>query len=253
MRKVSTILDFIIYDFFIFILLLIFFGSFTNGYFPLALSIVGLVGFSVLFFKIRGRVFKKKKHASDTLKKQKLVETSLLYQTSSECLNFFKDFFFSVQGLELEVSAGFLQSDETVVFPYFENIEMSFQDALKISKIARELSAKHLIIPCIKKSFDVDFLSRMFETVSIFESNSLFEKMVEFDYFPTMIDEKVLPKKSLKNTFSSFGKREKARGFGLIGLSLFAFSFLSPFKTYYLIASFLLLSLSAFLILKGKR
>lgn len=252
MHKIRTFLDFIIYDIFIFIVLLIIFGSFTNGYFPLALSIVGLVLFSVLFFKIRGEIFSKKKTTEDTLKKQKLVETSLLYQTNFECLEFFQNFFKSTQGLELSHSANFLQSEETIVFPCFSCGELTFEHALSVSKIAREAGAKHLIIPCIKNSCNANFLSGMFETVSIFESRSLFEKMIEFDFFPKMIDEKVLPKKSFKVTFSAFFDKKKARGFGGLGILLFGFALLSPFKIYYLISASILLTLSAFLLLKKR-
>ncbi len=250
MRKISTLFDFIIYDIFIFIVLLIIFGSFTNGYFPLALSILGLIIFSALFFKVRGRVFTKKKTAEDTLKKQKQVESSLLYQTNTECLEFFQSFFKSVQGLELSPFDNFLQSEETVVYPCFFSGELDFERALSVSKIARERGAKHLIIPCIKNSCNEKFLSSMFDTVSVFESRSLFEKMVEFDFFPKMIDEKVLPKKTFKSTFTLFLDRKKARGFGGIGVLLFAFALISPFKTYYLISACTLLTLSALLLLK---
>lgn len=252
MHKVSAFLDFIIYDIFIFIVLLIFFGSFTNGYFPLALSILGLLLFSALFFRVRGKIFSKKKTTEDTLKKQKLVETSLLYQTNSECLEFFQNFFKSMQGLELSPLDNFLQSDETIVFPCFSCNELTFEKALAVSKIAREKGAKHLIIPCIKNSCNENFLSGMFETVSIFESRSLFEKMIEFDFFPKMIDEKVLPKKSFKVTFSAFCDKKKAHGFGGLGILLFLFALLSPFKTYYLISACILLSLAAFLLLKKR-
>lgn len=252
MQKIATALDFIIYDFFIFIASLIFFGSFTNGYFPLALSIVGLVGFSMLFFKIRGDVFKRKKHASDTKKKLSQIETSLLYQTNSECLTFFASFFQSVQGLALSPLENFLQSAQTIVYPCFSTRETTFEELLQVSKIARERGAKHLIIPCIKCFSSTDFLSSMFETISIFESDSLFEKMVEFDFFPTMIDEKVIPKKSVKSVALLFFNRKKARGFGGLGICIFAFAFLSPFKTYYLLAAGILLLFSSILLLQKR-
>lgn len=252
MQKVRTFLDFIIYDIFIFIVLLIIFGSFTNGYFPLALSILGLCFFSALFFKVRGKLFSKKKTTEDTLKKQKLIETSLLYQTNFECLEFFEHFFKSMQGLELSPFGNFLQSEETIVFPCFSSLELTFEKALAISKIAREAGAKHLIIPCIKNSCNESFLSGMFETVSVFESRALFEKMIEFDFFPKMIDQKVLPKKSFKTTFSAFCDKKKARGFGGLGILLFGFALLSPFKTYYFISASVLLSLAALLLLKKR-
>ncbi len=252
MQRVSTFIDFIIYDFFIFIVLLIFFGSFTNGYFPLALSIVGLLFFSAIFFRVRKKMFSKKKLASESVKQLKLIETSLLYQTNSECLQFFSRFFASLQGLELSPCDNFLIGGETVVYPCFFGVTTTFTELLKASKIAREKGAKHLILPCIKNVVDIDFLSNMFDAVSVFESYSLYEKMLEFDFFPTMIDEKVLPKKSFKSLFSPLLNRKKARSLGFLGLILFAFSFLSPFKTYYLISAGIVLALSASVICFSK-
>ncbi|MFI3167949.1 MAG: hypothetical protein R3Y32_07555 [Bacillota bacterium] len=252
MRKISTVLDFMIYDFFTFLVLLIFFSSFTNGVFPFVLSALGTIAFSALFLKIRGRVFLRKKRESDTKKRQKLIETSLLYQTNSECLGFFKSFFSSVQGLVLSELDCFLQGEETVVFPCFSSPEIGFEELLRVSKIAREQGAKHLIVPCIKTSVGTSFLLGMFETISVFESRALFDKMIEFDFFPTMIDEKVLPKKSFKTLFSACLTRAKARGFGGIGLSLFVFAFFSPYKTYYLIVSACLLLCCCILLLKKR-
>ena len=253
MKKISTVFDYVISAFFVFIVFLSVTNYLFKGYFPLIISLLSLVFYTAIFFKVRGRIFLMKEKKSNNQKKLKQIETSLLYQTKSECLSFFAIFFEKIYSLPFDKKSKFLKSQETVVFPFFSSIEMSFSDLLEISKIARSQHVKHLIVPCLTCKTDTAFLSNMFDTISIFTSNKLHEKMIEFDFFPEMIDEAILPQKSYKRIFSVFLSRQKAGGFALIGLSLLAFSIISPFKIYYIISSSILLILSATLFLFKKR
>ncbi len=252
MKKISAVLDYIVASFFVFLVMLAGTSNLLSGVFPLLISIVCVLLFSAVFFKIRGDVFLQKAKKSENLKKQRLIETSLLYQTQAECFAFFSNFFKLVFSLDFKEENGYLKSEETFVYPCFECVEIGFPHLLQASKLARGENCKHLIVLCVKNSADSDFLLSMFETVSVFTSQNLYDKMIEHNFFPDMLDEKILPKKTFKSTFSVFLNRKKARGFGILGLTLFFFALISPFSTYYYIASSALLLFSAFLLLFKK-
>lgn len=253
MKKISTIFDLIVASFFVFIVFLLFFSTLFGGFAPQVLAGFCTVLFSLGFLRFKQDIFKKQNQRAISKKKLASLETSLLYQTKTESDAFFCEFFKRVLGLEFAIQNGVLLSGETALFPHFSSSCLDFESALAISKLAREQGVKHLIIPAISAHPSTEFLKGLFESVSIFDSTYLLGKMTDFGFFPQLLPEEIMPKKSFSALISPLVSKTKARGFGFIGLWLVLFSFISPFGVYYSIfGSVLLVSASLLLFIRKK-
>lgn len=215
-----------------------------------AAAALTLTFFYLVYFKIK----RKNKISAEDFALCDKIFFNIKYLPQNK-INLFITELFNKAGYRVALSDGIITAEKQgknyIVAAVF-NKSAGCDDIYKCEYYKKLLGCDGFYLLCQAADKSAYLAMRGAENCHILDRQSLFAAIKKYGAFPECIMESKRPKSGFKEFLSKAFERDKFKGYFFIGVIMFAFSFISPFKTYYLVASVVLFAFSA-LSLTGKK
>jgi len=253
---VAKKLDFIFISAVLYILLFIFyFYLYERALYSMALSVLSLLVIHLFYYGITKGKKAKNKQTKEEQKHCKKIFYSLPYLSISAQLTFLKKLF---------EKAGFTTLYQKDVLTISKdgikrNIYPSFKKTPDLTAIyncegqRQESNSKGFILLCIEPTNDAAAAVANIgnDKNIVLNKKSLYALMKKYNLYPPILYTEKQNKKHIKELFLYTFNRDRFKGYFILGAVMFLFSFISPFRNYYLSFSAVLFIFCLFTLLSG--
>lgn len=251
-------LDFIFISGVIYILLFIlYFYLFEKALYCMILSLLSLLVILLIYF---GIVKSKKEKNKINIKEQKhcnKIFFSLPYLSQIKQYNFIKNLF-EKAGFVLTSKNNILTAEKNNIK---RNIFFIFDKKADINTIYKceqqrqDSSSKAFILLCQEIEEDAYSVLKNIDNDKnlIITKNNLYKIMKKYDFYPEILYTEKQNKKHIKQLFLYTFNRDRFKGYFILATIMFLFSFISPFKNYYLSFAAILFIFCLFTLFNGSK
>lgn len=241
----TRIIDKVFFRIALLLIVYIVLSFYTND---LTISILASIGFIVvleLFIKILQRKPSRRKIKKAEVTENENLHNQLILNSDEEnskvFLKAFEKYNAKINGKNIE----FLYEDKSyIVFLNLSFEQLTKHNLIAFYKCAKALGKKNAIIFTHKMQNDIlRIIGSLDVKIKIFDDFSVYRFLKTHNALPE-IEKIIKPKRDFTLIFKKIFARKNFKGYFLMAVVLFLFSFITPFKIYYRISVIVLLFLS---------
>ena len=239
------------------LLFIFFFYIYKDAVYCMILSVLSLFVLHLFFFGISKKRREKQKLKSTDQKHCDNIFFSLPYIIQKKQEEFFADLFkkagFSTDFCNgiLTVTKGEIKRNLKICFSQNVNVFIVYSSEHE----RQESECDGFIIICENYKDDAKAVINNINNDKnlILTKNQLYKTMKKYDFYPQVLYAEKQNKKVFKELFAYAFKRERFKSYFILAVIMFLFSFISPFKNYYLIFSAVLFMFCLFSLLTNRQ
>lgn len=226
---------------------------FENLLYCILMSALTLSVFYLIYFKIKHSGKKEAASAEDIALRDKIFFNMPFL--SQKTIDEFIAELLKKAGYSVQISGGVIISQKHNKKYYVNavfNKKADKNDVFKCEHNRRFLQIDGFMLFCGQAESNAAETAKLISNKDgyIIEKERLFSVMKRYNCYPPALMENKQRKKRFKEFLLNAFDRKRFKGYFFLGLIMFAFSYISPFKIYYLIFSALLFTFSAISLIK---